>query len=490
MPILRAEEGVDSVGLAVWLVTPSFASWLDPANPFLARSMNRLFQHVAGPDKRLRHCNAILAVVDRLPAPGKLVPNVESSANKSTRRFESFEEGHEGLAFQLTSTNDDTVRTSSGVKSGPIWRSNRYLTFVMRERSVYEEPWVTYGVSVPLANTTFVNGRESTMVSTRWEKDVSSQKIILIAAGEITDPSIHLALPLRGTSSLDVPLHRLTERRKVVSSMGNIIRQLAGRDESSSPIPASSELEGKVTELMNTRDQESGRFDIWALVERTFAEGACKETTDGPNAPKEIGDDHISEAIHRGARLHRVMSGGGGWGSRQGLLSLDPAFQLRSEKPIDASSIHDAGLFDEHGKIPLEEVAKPGDFISFYMTLQRERHESSEKILPSATDKKLQRPPYDENMPRESFSRTFGVMPKSDPSSSTSNLSEPTGRLTGKLVEFRNHFGVLSEEGIFMRIQRCKPAATKKRKTVEGIGMTKIDVPFSRLDIVGSTREL
>lgn len=126
-----------------------------------------------------------------------------------------------------------------------------------------------------------------------------------IGTVEITLPADCVAdTPLKTS----LPLRALTPPRRIAAGLGNILKQL---DSDGAAVGASRELEKAVTEYVGAQEPNAGGVSVFArLTPRNPAEEEGKEG----------GCDFLAP----GVRVHRVLSGGGGWGSKAGLLSLDP----------------------------------------------------------------------------------------------------------------------------------------------------------------------
>jgi hypothetical protein len=115
------------------------------------------------------------------------------------------------------------------------------------------------------------------------------------------------------------------------------------------PIPASEELERSIRENVVTKDSRPAWYEIWAqVVPRelwTEEEGANEHYSLLP-------PEHY---IEHGHQFHRVLSGGGGWGKKQGLISLDP-------EPVFGSG---------NGGFPSETLSMPTDGSPFFRDLVR-----------------------------------------------------------------------------------------------------------------------
>src|SRR5699024_1951031 len=104
-------------------------------------------------------------------------------------------------------------------------------------------------------------------------------------------------------NSFDLPLHPVSQRRRVVSSMGNILRQITNStdDSSSDAMPASSELEKELPRYISEHNIADPLVSVWALVEKADMKPSMGEGV----------QDHITNALRAGGKLYRVMSGGG-----------------------------------------------------------------------------------------------------------------------------------------------------------------------------------
>lgn len=123
-------------------------------------------------------------------------------------------------------------------------------------------------VTVPLANTIFQNGRPSTLLASRWQKQASGS----FTLAQLEERTSQVILPsITGRDLItraSVPLLPISTPRKVVAGLGNIIRQV---EIDGQPSPASKELEANVPKLLDARSQADpdfvpGPIGVWALV--------------------------------------------------------------------------------------------------------------------------------------------------------------------------------------------------------------------------------
>jgi hypothetical protein len=268
--------------------------------------------------------------------------------------------------------------------------------------------------------------------------------------------------------------------------MGNILRQLSNTTPSSTAdprntIPASSELEKELPKYVKERGIPHQRVAVWALVEPLNS--LLSETQHGRS--------NIEQSIVNGSRIHRVVSGGGGWGKKQGLLSLDPEISFRDESmhllPLDQtlSSQSSAAKSDEAPDISelsdllgigleekiasLSQVTPVGDSIQFLVATELGAGEEM-------ADQQEDHNSYE-------VSCCFGVG-SSVGSELTISQSAPTQDTQTSLdssenvLIIPNHFGGMSETAISYSQQTTLGASSE-----DGKCQTKLSVPGSRVDL-------
>jgi hypothetical protein len=365
--------------------------------------------------------------------------------------------------------------------------------------------WKAFRVQLQAANTLFVNGLRSTMFLEKWVLDstaVGFPRFQRQDARQHVDriTMTHTSL----SSSLAVPLERLTARKEISMCMGNIISKLVGTSVPG-PISASLELEETIPAFVKSRNATNGNLSVFALITpkvRRQSESMERPATppellghhrsvrpEDSTSEKQVTLDHIRLAISHGAHLHRVTSGGGGWGKKQGLLSLEPALDFDSEEPhvtpllvpedCERKADESGPMWSQHSP----QIATPGDSIEFFGHFSSKEEEEAltrnESLLTG-----LKKPDTSQWSSREWSERdmsrfVWGVLPQDFNGAST------IATLGDKLITFPHHFGMLSEAG--MALQRIdyefdeqahrNYAAVGERK----ISMTKIEVPHTVL---------
>ena len=358
-------------------MTPTFSRWLSDDDIFLRPALARLFgasdQSVccSGASKSL---NVLVAVVDRLNLLNQIT---ETNAREVT----SSRNGYEGVGYFLTDRQDIRVELDEAQQESPerqlVFNFSSYPTNVTKARiqrygsvSSYSSSSTT--IKLPLANTIFQTGQLATLRQSEWYLSDKAPGWHREATRELSSASLTwpptAPLHMRNLSKhLVIQLVPLTVPREVEASMGNIVRNL--RNEST-PIPASKELEVSISDFFRTRGIPPHTLSVWALISPASAldsdksDSALQAIRDNWAGDLPDISQNIISALSKGARLHRVLSGGGGWGKKAGLLALDPGdYRSSKTEAEDENSIED--LDEEEA---LTQVARPGDFIQFFIT--------------------------------------------------------------------------------------------------------------------------
>ncbi|PMD39868.1 hypothetical protein L207DRAFT_512835 [Hyaloscypha variabilis F] len=427
------------------LATPTFASWLEASSEFIPQALQRVF----GTSSPVE-ADVVCGVCDGL-APRSL--------SMKTLTGTGFSVWHKPSKVENLWKNNDTG-------SSP----NMQSTLTISARSPYQAT-----LTLPLANTLFQNGRHSTLLLSRWKSNGDSFQI---ERDQIEKKNVTMNLFVReGQFPRHViPCVPLTPLRRIHSGLGNIVRTINfGRKGESDIGPASRELETSVGEYLAKGGNDQRTIDVWALVlpqdprsRQAGRQGPVKQilTTDmdalraiiSPSTSK--GLCYVGTLINEGARLVRVLSGGGGWGVKEGLLSLDPqtTYSDSNESRYDYSE----GSLDERQISALGSLAREGAFIQFLVatkldedtaitTLQGNEH-SSDDFRRHAT--------------------VVGVVPSTIDDVHDEQQQIPT---ISDIQIYPGHFGMVSESGIFLRRGAKKMDMGEDIRSIE----TKVDLPFS-----------
>ncbi|KAL2199958.1 hypothetical protein P885DRAFT_29485 [Corynascus similis CBS 632.67] len=324
---------------AVILASRSLAPWLDD-NVFLSR----LLAASGMADVEPSNVSVLTAAVDEVPRYDRRLDYFASSEGISILR------GHKRRILP-------SLHFSTATSASPSLPSD--------QQPASPSP---FRVHVPLANTLFANGRQNTMSASQWwfpnQLHIGSQLPVLKQKVHLTNQTVILPpndlgfTPGSGTgvSGRIIPV---TPARRVVGSMGNILSKIEINGE---PAPASQELEHIVHLLLKPprklREDNHGSdhttrgpLDVWAMiippehVESDRVTPPLPLDEYHPNREWRLAR-HCSNAVALhlayGCRLHRVLSGGGGWGAKQGLLSLDSQVAPVTDEDKDLQSFIDS----------------------------------------------------------------------------------------------------------------------------------------------------
>ncbi|KAI9784652.1 MAG: hypothetical protein M1839_001874 [Geoglossum umbratile] len=470
------QPGIPSV---VLLLTPSLTHLLNESDYFLRDAVSRLFP---GADT----IKTVAAVVDRLPRE-------QGSSSKDA--------GSEGLSILVTvsGTQNQSVYhlQSAGVaeSAGPGPGEGRHISFYIPTKYNLHQLFLSYHhfqrIVLPLANTIFQNGQPSTLLSSRWSRAGHSRELQRIPSPGVEGLNVFLPSAFNEWRfASHIPLVSVTVPRRIVAGFGNIIRQISldpiqtpereanGNKEEwtdvpiTTAVPASQELEGAVQAYFKHQGLQPHQVTIWALVTpqehipRDWA--TCLRVCGDNNIRDEL--RHWFEKPHIPGqpilmkfhdRLHRVLSGGGGWGKKQGLLALDPEISCGERE--DVVSEFDIG----DGRVVLGEIANPGDFVQFFIQQSMPQPIADESDVKSPQDAVV-----------------FGSIPSSVDAIPGECSSPPLGHHR-QLEVIENQFGALCERGIVHQLVSYPISKYGRRgpqlRLPDPVAQTKIDVPYSKL---------
>ncbi|KAH8905449.1 hypothetical protein BR93DRAFT_960482 [Coniochaeta sp. PMI_546] len=213
-------------------------------------------------------------------------------------------------------------------------------------------------VTVPVANTVFQNGRTSTMFAARWA-GTTWDDFRAVEMVDVGSQVVRVPVEAKQETGITVPLLSITTLRTVKSALGNILKTF---EADKGAVPASKELEENVPKLLESRRRMGlgniqGPLNVWALVVPARLKGRWKvEVLDLLD---------LQPLLKEGCRLHRVLSGGGGWGAKQGLLSLDPEAKFETTDDEDVESFERDFLAGQNGGSGGGSVVGPGDDVVF-----------------------------------------------------------------------------------------------------------------------------
>jgi hypothetical protein len=432
---------------AILLFTPSFAHSLAYDPKFLHDILNRLYQDLPIQHKsdasKVVDVNVAVAVVDRLPLPSSNKQNLPPIRDH----------GFEGMSYVVSTRQELRVATVESEREDSSRDQTKTLT-----ASIGDEEGGVLNVRIPLASTIFQAGHSSMLSMSSWKLDKKANSVgSVMEQKEFTSPS-HLSFeyPFAGKVKIKIPLLPLTPPRKILAGMGNVIRQIEGVEK---VMTASQELEPAVSAYFAKRGLPPSAVSVWALV-----------------TPSEVYDKAVWQRnpllkirrwetpLVRGARLHRVLSGGGGWGKKAGLISLDPDSDFKVAPSADMGAIFaNSDLFEAQEGM-LGNAAKVGDFVQFFIAYIAPRNNLP--FLPGET-------------PTESeFGLDIGVIPSTVDAMPIMDSPHDDDVASQRGVTFLNQFGFMSEKGVSIGTPRNKdePEAVEQPEW-----RTKLTTPFSRL---------
>lgn len=464
--------------LAVFLFTPSFAQWATRSDTFLQSAIDRLYKNQA-------YCTiaALAAVVDKLPVPCS-IPAPQDQHGL---------EGFEGVSYSFLANTGQRIEAPESriSENGSLSFHHKAQPAVTGE--LLEDDYARSNIiRVPLANTVFQTGRPVTLFSSSWSKDKPSDTPSCKTWTQLSNHTLEIRnqsddSTTQTVSSMSIPLIPLTFPRKIEAGMGNIVRRIIGSDQKS--MTASTELENVVPRYFKARGQSPQAISVWALVTpETIVDSVSRITASVLNGEasegwefsneawatlwktgKPIPENLVDSAIAKGARLHRVLSGGGGWGKKAGLLALDPdiSYDESFSSPAVEDNTDRFSAMDTWGVV--HEFVRPGEFVQFF-TL----HPDPAKFANTLSRKA--------NWEFGTISSTMDSIPTSS--------SQAVSPGTSSVAIYPNYFGALTESAL--TIVERRTLDSEKAEAWEVVNATKIDVPHTRFctaELVGRNNQ-
>ncbi|KLU82054.1 hypothetical protein MAPG_01133 [Magnaporthiopsis poae ATCC 64411] len=446
----KAPPGSPSPNASAILVSKDLSRWLDDTD-FMSALLQQLHPNAGGSDQEL---SVLTAAVDGL-CPRS--PRGPPSSGLSILQGDAATIlpglwDREAPTASLRQLNED-ARPALSVRLSPFLGDFRPVD-----------------VTLPLANTVFENARPFTLLASRWRAGgagaSSTGALTLVDAFEKETQRIAAATEQSIQSHADVstPLFPLTPPRKIIAGLGNIVREVEAHgsmDGEENARPASEELETSMHDIIAKRSRRLPGIPVpnrtWALV--VPPNSACLDflvkffgCMVSFKSEHEAADGfarNFSKVLADGGRLHRVLSGGGGWGAKRGLLSLDPETRYSSSGAQDLESF----IASFGGEATADGLATPGSYVQFLV-------EPMPLLSPGSTNQAGGRLP----------SLVLGTTPaqiegdeKAEPTPSSAWLAA-------------GHFGALSSNGIFLSLE-SGAGSEAARGSRPHTTLTKVDVP-------------
>ena len=449
------------------LITPVHIKLLDQNLGFISDVLRHVFQ---APEDG-QHLDVVAAVVDRIPCPSHARPIKLPESQISTVNVASqpcLENGSEGISFAVL----DSVAAAPdlwSIGTGPEEQDSTSiqqrctLSFELPPIAIHPSPFggkegsqhlVSRMLQLPVANTLFQNGKTATLIAQRWRlRHVPQSSFALSCVRETSLPRLKLrttdAFSNQGTDfdqRLTSHLTQITPTRIITAAVGNIIRRISVGTTSatSNDRPASEELEKAISHALKEDRYPAQHAGVWALVRSASHTPLDSPTTESNDDGEESAD--IRELLLKGCRLHKVLSGGGGWGEKQGLLALDPAYNYGvSAEKFDAPFESDADGDIESEKLQgLGQVVKPGDGVKFYTNQPPPDLESPQAPFPIETGAET----------KIGLSMNFGSLPSTMDAMPIHSTSETNKNSQATCTILRDHFGMLSEQGMSLQVSK------------------------------------
>ena len=447
--------------LLIILLTPCHIGLLDKPGKNIGAHLHNLY-----PKQGAEACNVnvLIAVVDRIPHVTSnqwsiSSPDLPKERSESTAESSSSPNvpngGSEGMCvayLDLVDAAPDlwSSRAMARERETMTIQQRCTISFAVREEGY---PQLTQKLQLPVTNTLFLNGKTSTLLAQRWVRSPSKahekiepfklvdEKALPGQVVNFTSPRQFLH-PMR-KGGLWTSLTSITEPRTVAASVGNIVQKIHLGDNFEAS-PASQELETAIHQRIQDGETRSHHVDVWALIR--------------PESAKDLSSINLREAILQGCQLRKVLSGGGGWGVKQGLLSLDPdaEYVSRLTEPQATDSIAMMGLNlgsrqvtgISEGKIRsktiFENIINPGDTITFFVNKIPE-----EPVLESDLSK-IDPNKYSQDLPYNLLQ--FGTVPSTIDAPPVTADNLPNIRAPRKAVLIKNCFGMLSGQGMSFEV--------------------------------------
>ncbi|RMZ70694.1 v-type c subunit family [Pyrenophora seminiperda CCB06] len=481
----------------VFFVTPAYASQLLNGNDFLNVAIRAAYRALlTKPDVVI---DVLCAVVHKLPVT-RAVRNENGVLSRHELERLGLEPpvagtGFEGMAYALLDPN-------ASVSSKHLPPSDNGAIDFITAQHVSKGSLHLDTLRLPLANTVFQTGTTTTMFLSQWKTTGRMDGIDLISRTNVSHHGIRITPPPKSYSklvtALSIPLIPLTVPRIVQGCMGNIIRQIV--DSKGQSVQASSELESVVPRFFRSRGQPAQATVAWALVIPGHLKDTMTSRTEHllANLPTEdvaasvkqkdiwellwrskppMWNNLVSEALAEGARLHRVLSGGGGWGKKAGLLSLDPVPTNQATESSD-DALLETDNDPEDFESTLTPVVQAGDSIQFFIS---PKSDLSQEASRSDNLKALESFPTDQAC--GPWGWEIGTIPSTVDSIPGESWQHRPLQGDDEITDFRGAtvfrggFGALTEGALTL----TQHSMVWDEVTPRPVNTTMIDVPFSRL---------
>ena len=419
----------------------------------------------------MRQVDLMAAVVDGIPFPKN------TSLGRSPELESVVKDGSaEGISILLTDTESAAPDLWSNQPRKLRCTTNGTVTFQFEAKSddvegttqptdATKQSWQSF--QLPVANTLFQNGHTSTLLAQRWipsTVSVTGPEMLQVRNTRLPKQILHINGFPRSSRVIipELPLSAITYPRTITKSGGNVIKALEVPNNSKQglSVPASTELEESVSTWNESQHLPGQRAMVWALVTPRESHLDCHRLT----------SISLQSALGSGSRLLKVISGGGGWGAKKGLLALDPEIEYQKFHGESKPIFDFDNDIDFAQQSAFRDVARPGDVVTFYVY---DREKGSRSRAPDDSSHGF----------RETTTKPL-IMLETIPSELEAKSALKMNDI-GIYPRFaKNHFGMASESMVFTIYQGDEGCVSQPHSgQVHTIVRTKIDVPYTHCSI-------
>lgn len=451
----------------VFVVTPGLAHLFEPDHQFHRSAL----QHILEPVRQEASCTTLVAVVDAVPL------------YNDTQHQPLPAKPSEGISLLVC------YSVATKAESLPDDRP-ALLEVASTDKDINEDAQPVITLSAPVANTLFVNGRRNTLFTQPWDWDFLAQcwvqsskrprqdlSQVTIRAYSSYDPS---ELEPRGLKVFSY-LKPLSTPGAIAKSMGNVVRQITLGDGTTKP--ASYELELLVPGILKHARDLNPDTDI-AIFALVYPPGLQSES-DGAYGSHKLDPTWFLRLLARGARLHRVTSGGGGWGAKAGLLAFEPATDFRHDIDEISSMFPGFAVEDNSLQMPAtKDIIPEGHVVQFFrMLIHSPKRQAKEAIF--MNDRTGQPTLWYQPEANHKYSIGTTVLDAEGGfGSKTGGIKSADGVLASteesqlhNVVKIPNRFGFLTTSALCLSVDRSPVTAKSDSTSERSSHSTLIEVP-------------
>jgi hypothetical protein len=192
----------------------------------------------------------------------------------------------------------------------------------------------------------------------------------------------------------------------------------------------------------------------------------------------------LRRALLEGAHMHRVTSGGGGWGQKQGLLSLDPSFDFSKYEDTGSLGAMLRGLGSGRPANSRNAVS-PGDFVQFFASYEHEQPVLQHPDIPNTEDIDTSHWDAKKWDQSDSLRTILGSLPSQD---DCLMPSQDRKQFASSIIGIPGYFGMLSAGGTCLRRYKFEQSARQPslhadeirggRGKLKQVALSRMDIPY------------